>query len=61
MTAPAMKSSPMDHLAHRVRVLLDGDPRITEKTMFGGLTFLLNGRILVAGSLSAAGRMAVSC
>ena len=28
-------------------LILDGDPRITEKNMFGGLTFLLNGHILV--------------
>jgi len=47
MTAPRMKSTTMDYLADRIRGLLDGDPRITEKTMFGGLTFLLNGRILV--------------
>lgn len=37
----------MIHLAERIRTILDGDPRITEKTMFGGLTFLLNGHILV--------------
>ena len=37
----------MDHLAERIRMILGGDPRITEKTMFGGLTFLLNGHILV--------------
>jgi TfoX/Sxy family transcriptional regulator of competence genes len=43
-----MKSnSTMDHLADRVREVLDGDPRITEKFMFGGLTFLLNGHILI--------------
>ncbi|WP_421759618.1 TfoX/Sxy family protein [Devosia sp.] len=41
-------STTMDHLADRIRDLLDGDPRITEKTMFGGLTFLLNGHILIA-------------
>lgn len=40
-------SSAMEHLADRIRPLLDGDPRITEKNMFGGLTFLLNGHILV--------------
>ena len=40
-------SSTMEHLADRVRSILDGDPRITEKVMFGGLTFLLNGHILV--------------
>jgi TfoX/Sxy family transcriptional regulator of competence genes len=40
-------STAMTHLAERIRDILDGDPRITEKTMFGGLTFLLNGHILV--------------
>lgn len=37
----------MDHLVDRIRLLLEGDPRISEKTMFGGRTFLLNGHILV--------------
>ena len=37
----------MTHLADRVRMLVGDDPRITEKFMFGGLTFLLNGHILV--------------
>jgi TfoX/Sxy family transcriptional regulator of competence genes len=37
----------MAHLAERVRTLVGYDPRITEKNMFGGLTFLLNGHILV--------------
>lgn len=37
----------MAHLAERVRTIVGDDPRITEKTMFGGLTFLLNGHILV--------------
>lgn len=40
-------SQSMDHLVDRVRTLLAGDPRITERRMFGGLTFLLNGHILV--------------
>lgn len=40
-------STTMAHLAERIRDILDGDPRITEKNMFGGLTFLLNGHILV--------------
>ena len=39
-------STTMAHLAERIRGLLDGDPRITEKFMFGGQTFLLNGHIL---------------
>ena len=43
-----MKSNEtMDHLAERVRVLVGDHPSITEKYMFGGLTFLLNGHILV--------------
>ena len=47
MKSPTTASQTMDHLADRVRTLLGHDPRITEKTMFGGLTFLLDGRILV--------------
>jgi hypothetical protein len=42
-----MKSETIDHLADRVRMIVGEDPRITEKYMFGGLTFLLNGHILV--------------
>jgi hypothetical protein len=43
-----MKSNEtMDHLAERVRTLVCDHPGITEKYMFGGLTFLLNGHILV--------------
>jgi TfoX/Sxy family transcriptional regulator of competence genes len=43
-----MKSNEtMDHLAERVRTLVGDHPAITEKYMFGGLTFLLNGHILV--------------
>ena len=46
-----MKSSTtMDHLVDRIRDILDGDPRIAEKRMFGGLSFLLNGHILVAAN-----------
>jgi TfoX/Sxy family transcriptional regulator of competence genes len=40
------QTTAMTHLGERIRALLDGDPRVTEKFMFGGLTFLLNGRIL---------------
>ena len=47
MKPPMKPSSTMDHLTDRVRMLLEGDPRITEKNMFGGLTFLLNNHILV--------------
>jgi TfoX/Sxy family transcriptional regulator of competence genes len=42
-----MKSQTVDHLADRIRMIVGEDPRITEKVMFGGLTFLLNGHILV--------------
>ena len=42
-----MKSETIDHLADRIRMIVGEDPRITEKVMFGGLTFLLNGHILV--------------
>jgi hypothetical protein len=43
-----MKSNEtMDHLAERVRALVGDHPGIAEKYMFGGLTFLLNGHILV--------------
>lgn len=37
----------MAYLGERIRALLGEDPRITEKMMFGGLTFLMNGRILI--------------
>ncbi len=40
-------TSRMDELADRVRRIVGLDPRIVEKTMFGGLTFLLNGHILI--------------
>lgn len=35
-------------LADRVRALLEGDPQVTEKRMFGGLAFLVGGRMAVA-------------
>lgn len=41
-----MKSETVNHLADRIRMIVGEDPRITEKVMFGGLTFLLNGHIL---------------
>jgi len=37
-------------LANRLRELLAGEDAITEKTMFGGLAFLLNGRMTVSAS-----------
>ena len=44
---PMKSNETMDYLAERIRSLLGDDPRVTEKNMFGGLTFLLNGHILV--------------
>ena len=38
----------MAETAARVRALVGFDPRITEKFMFGGQTFLLNGHILAS-------------
>jgi TfoX/Sxy family transcriptional regulator of competence genes len=43
-----MKSSAQDHLIDRIRLLVEGDRRIQEKRMFGGLSFLLHGHILIA-------------
>lgn len=37
-------------LAERIRELLEGEPAITEKKMFGGLAFLVHGRMAVAVS-----------
>ncbi len=39
-----------DELAARLRELLSGEPDVTEKKMFGGLAFLLNGNMAVAAS-----------
>lgn len=44
---PKSSNTTMDHLVERVREILGDDRRVTEKTMFGGLTFLLDGHILV--------------
>lgn len=41
-----MSSEAMEHLADRIRMLVADDPRLTEKRMFGGPTFLINGHIL---------------
>ena len=35
-------------LADEIRTVLDGDPRVTERRMFGGLSFLVNGNLAVA-------------
>jgi hypothetical protein len=39
-----------EQLADRLRDLLEGQPGITEKRMFGGLAFLLNGHLAVSAS-----------
>jgi TfoX/Sxy family transcriptional regulator of competence genes len=37
-------------LANRIRELIDGEPGLTEKKMFGGLAFLIGGNMAVAAS-----------
>jgi TfoX/Sxy family transcriptional regulator of competence genes len=39
-----------EQLAERIRDLLVGEPRITEKKMFGGLAFLSSGNMTIAAS-----------
>ena len=39
-----------EHLAERVRALLEHDDGLTEKKMFGGLAFLIGGNMAVAAS-----------
>jgi TfoX/Sxy family transcriptional regulator of competence genes len=39
-----------EHLADRIRELLVGESRVTEKKMFGGLAFLIRGNMAVAAS-----------
>ena len=39
-----------EHLAARIRALLDGERGLTEKKMFGGLAFLIGGNMAVAAS-----------
>ena len=39
-----------DELADRIRELLGSESGVTEKRMFGGLSFLLNGNMAVAAS-----------
>ncbi len=39
-----------DDLAHRIREVLQDEPRLTEKKMFGGLAFLLGGHMAIAAS-----------
>lgn len=39
-----------EELANRIRELLGDDPDVTEKKMFGGLSFLIGGNMAVAAS-----------
>jgi hypothetical protein len=39
-----------EELAERLRELLDGEPRLTEKKMFGGLAFLIGGNMAISAS-----------
>jgi TfoX/Sxy family transcriptional regulator of competence genes len=37
-------------IAARIRALLDGEPGVTERRMFGGLAFLVDGNMAIAAS-----------
>ena len=39
-----------EELAHRIRAVLAGDPGVSEKRMFGGLGFLINGNLAATAS-----------
>ena len=39
-----------EDLAHRIRQLLADEAHVTEKKMFGGLAFLVNGNMAIAAS-----------
>jgi TfoX/Sxy family transcriptional regulator of competence genes len=39
-----------EELAARIRTLVAGEPKLTEKKMFGGLAFLVGGNMAVAAS-----------
>ena len=39
-----------EELADRIRALVAGEPALTEKKMFGGLAFLVDGNMAVAAS-----------
>jgi TfoX/Sxy family transcriptional regulator of competence genes len=39
-----------EDLANRIRELVGGEPGLTEKKMFGGLAFLVNGNMSVSAS-----------
>jgi TfoX/Sxy family transcriptional regulator of competence genes len=48
-----------EELTNRIRALVATDPRVTEKKMFGGICFLLDGKILVSSRRT--GTMLVQC
>ncbi|MEO5806843.1 TfoX/Sxy family protein [Devosia sp.] len=52
-------SDQLIELSNRIRDLLDGDPRITEKKMFGGLSFLLNGHLFISAKKDGRAMIAV--
>jgi TfoX/Sxy family transcriptional regulator of competence genes len=39
-----------EELANRIREVVGGEPGLTEKRMFGGLAFLINGNMAVSAS-----------
>jgi TfoX/Sxy family transcriptional regulator of competence genes len=39
-----------EDLAHRIREVVQGEPGVTERRMFGGLAFLINGNLAVSAS-----------
>ncbi len=39
-----------DELANRIREVVQGEPGLSEKRMFGGLAFLVNGNMAVSAS-----------
>ena len=39
-----------DELANRIREVVRGEPGLTEKRMFGGLAFLIDGKMAVSAS-----------
>jgi hypothetical protein len=39
-----------EDLAYRIREIVQGEPGLTEKPMFGGLAFLINGNLAVSAS-----------
>jgi hypothetical protein len=39
-----------EELAHRIREVVEGEPGLREKRMFGGLAFLVNGNMAVSAS-----------